>query len=412
MYDSEFSFTRDNVLGPEYDATNWWFYGNRIRNAHAWFSFDGLYGGRWYLYDNVGWFDDKPSRECAVNGECKRWQERSPHCAPTCTTAGASSSSGPTAAMRRARSTSSTTAGICGRASSGRASRLHWPLGQRHRLLPARGLSRRPLRVLKPFFNGFLWDSDNYAFNHDLSNHPDFTAGLRAQDYRVSGISVSPSQPLFSDAAHGDFSLVEGSPGRGAGCIIDEDERGLLECRDPLPPVRGPDIGAPAAGAAGPAVDFLFYDGGLYPEPPRIVRADLPRPESTATDEGARLRIVFSTPIRLMASDLRVDFDYGDASSVPYAPTLCQYSGRTLTCPSQRRAADRPAPTCSLCRTPSSARPACWRRPGAACRMQSDWCGNARKAGFCTAVGRARASHFPALRTKSALGACRAAMLR
>ena len=79
-------------------------------------------------------------------------------------------------------------------------------------------------------------------------------------------------------------------------------------------------------------MDFLFYDGGLYPEPPRIVRADLPRPESTATDEGARLRIVFSTPIRLMASDLRVDFDYGDA-----APSLssdaCQYSGRTLTCP-------------------------------------------------------------------------------
>jgi len=171
---------------------------------------------------------------------------------------------------------------------------------------------------------------------------------------------VPPSQPLFFDAAHGDLSLVAGSPGRRAGCIIDEDERGLLECRDPQPPATAPDIGAPEASVPGPAVDFIFYDGGLYPEPPRIVRADLPRPESTAAEAGTRLRIVFSIPIRLTASDLRVNFDYGDAAPSTTSDA-CRSSGRTLTC--------RSAPCCRpprsdvfSCRTSSSDRPAC-RRP-------------------------------------------------
>jgi hypothetical protein len=336
VYNNDFSFTRDNVLEPEFDATNWWFYGNRIRNAHAWFSFDGLWGGRWYVYDNVGWFDDKPGRECGDNGACKHWAEQHPTAPEQCTDLHDGGrvfkfrpdglyAPGPLYIFNNSWYL---------RASLIKDGRLgyigHWDNAIafcRPEDYPD-GLCEGS----KPFFNGFLWDSDNYAFNHDLSNHPDFTAGLRAQGYRVSGISVPSSQPLFSDAAHGDFSLVKGSPGRGAGCIIDEDERGLLECRDPQAPATGPDIGAPEAAAPGPAVDFIFYDGGLYPEPPRIVRADLPRPESTATDAGTRLRIVFSTPIRLMASDLRANFDYGDA-----APSLtsdaCQYSGRTLTCP-------------------------------------------------------------------------------
>jgi hypothetical protein len=45
-------------------AINWWIAHNRIYNAHAWFSLDGVGGGPIYIFGNVGWFDDKPSREC------------------------------------------------------------------------------------------------------------------------------------------------------------------------------------------------------------------------------------------------------------------------------------------------------------------------------------------------------------
>ena len=329
VYDNEFSFTRDNVLEPEYDATNWWFHGNRIRNAHAWFSFDGLYGGRWYLYDNVGWFDDKPSRECAVNGECRKWQLRNPELCSDLHDGGrvfkfrpdGRYAPGPLYIFNNSWYLRSSVI------KDGRLGYIgHWD--------NAIGFCRPEdypdglCDVDKPFFNGFLWDNDNYAFGPDLSNHPDFPTKLRAQGYRVAGISVPPSQPLFVDGAHGNLALVENSPGRGAGCIVSEDERGLLECRDPPQPGAGPDIGAPSEGASGPAVDFVFYDGGLYPEPPRIVRVDLPgqvKPE-------APLRIVFSVPITLMASDVRVDIGFGDAAD-PTTSDSCAASGRTLTCP-------------------------------------------------------------------------------
>jgi len=333
VYDNDFSFTRDNVLEPEYDATNWWFHDNRIRNAHAWFSFDGLYGGRWYLYDNVGWFDDKPSRECATSGECRKWQEKNPELCADLHDGGrvfkfrpdGRYAPGPLYIFNNSWYLRSSVI------KDGRLGYIgHW--NNAIAFCRPEDYPDGLCEGAKPFFNGFIWDNDNYSFSHDLSNHPDFPTGLRAQGYRVSGISVSPSKPLFFDAAHGDFSLVPGSPGREAGCIVEEDERGLLECLDPPTQAVDPDIGAPEDGAPGPAVDFIFYDGGLYPEPPRIVRADLPDPESATSDAGARLRVVFSTPILLMGSDLHVDLDYGDAAP-PVTTDACGFRGNALTCP-------------------------------------------------------------------------------
>ena len=66
------------MVEPEFDATNWWVHGNVVRNAHAWFSFDGPHGGYWYLYNNAGWFDDKPSRECRDFEACRLWRQRLP----------------------------------------------------------------------------------------------------------------------------------------------------------------------------------------------------------------------------------------------------------------------------------------------------------------------------------------------
>ncbi len=64
IYDNDFQFIRDNPVEPEDQAVNWWIYHNRIYNGHGWISLDGVGGGPMYIYGNVGWFDDKPSRSC------------------------------------------------------------------------------------------------------------------------------------------------------------------------------------------------------------------------------------------------------------------------------------------------------------------------------------------------------------
>jgi hypothetical protein len=331
VYDNDFSFTRDNVLEPEFDATNWWFYGNRIRNAHAWFSFDGLWGGRWYVYNNVGWFDDKPSRECQASGECKRWQDKDPELCADLHDGGrvfkfrpdGRYAPGPLYVFNNSWYLRSSLI------KDGRIGYIgHW--NNAIAFCRPEDYPDGLCEGAKPFFNGFLWDTDNYSFKHDMSNHPDFPTGLRASGYRVNGIGVPPAQPLFDDAAQGDFILADHSPGRGAGCIVVEDDRGLLECDDPLPQSQAPDVGAPSDGARPPGVDFVNYDGGLYVDPPRIVRVELPTDQPGAF-APTRLRVVFSTPVALMASDIRAEIDYADEQSISSEP--CAAGGRTLTCP-------------------------------------------------------------------------------
>jgi hypothetical protein len=328
VYDNEFSFIRDNVLEPEFDATNWWFHGNRIRNAHAWFSFDGLWGGRWYLYDNVGWFDDKPSRMCIVNGACEKWQIKDPARCGDLHDGGrvfkfrpdGRYAPGPLYVFNNSWYLRSSLI------KDGRLGYIgHWD--NAIAFCRPEDYPDGLCDDAKPFFNGFLWDNDNYAFRSDLSNHPDFPAALRAHGYRVSGISVPPSQPLFVDAAHGDFTLVDGSPGRGAGCVVVEDERGLLECHDPREKTPGPDIGAPEGGSPEPAVNFVSYDGGLYADPPRIIHVDLPK----ASGSTNALRIVFSVRIVPTGSEVRAEFDYGaDYPALLSGP--CRSVERALTC--------------------------------------------------------------------------------
>jgi hypothetical protein len=74
-------------------------------------------------------------------------------------------------------------------------------------------------------------------------------------------------------------------------------------------------------------VSFLHYETGLYKEAPRIVGAGLPE----STGEGPpSLRLAFSVPVVLMASDLRAELDYGgDVGTLSSEP--CQASGRFVT---------------------------------------------------------------------------------
>lgn len=55
-----FTHIRDNAIESEFQATNWWVYGNRIHNCHKWFAFENSRGGFWYVFSNTGWFDSKP----------------------------------------------------------------------------------------------------------------------------------------------------------------------------------------------------------------------------------------------------------------------------------------------------------------------------------------------------------------
>lgn len=60
IYANRFHDVRDNPVEPERTAVNWYVTGNRIANAHAWFSLDAVAGGFWYFCGNTGFFNDKP----------------------------------------------------------------------------------------------------------------------------------------------------------------------------------------------------------------------------------------------------------------------------------------------------------------------------------------------------------------
>lgn len=56
IYDNDFERIRDNPIEPEGFAFNWHIRHNRLTDCHSWFSFDGVGGGYWYFYGNVGSF--------------------------------------------------------------------------------------------------------------------------------------------------------------------------------------------------------------------------------------------------------------------------------------------------------------------------------------------------------------------
>jgi hypothetical protein len=60
IYGNTFNYIRDNVIEPEFAASNWWIYHNRIFNCHKWISFEMKRSGYFYVFGNIGWFDSLP----------------------------------------------------------------------------------------------------------------------------------------------------------------------------------------------------------------------------------------------------------------------------------------------------------------------------------------------------------------
>jgi hypothetical protein len=59
IYGNDFIRIRDNPIEPEAYALDWHVRHNRLRDCHSWFSVDGVAGGYWYFYGNIGWFTSR-----------------------------------------------------------------------------------------------------------------------------------------------------------------------------------------------------------------------------------------------------------------------------------------------------------------------------------------------------------------
>jgi hypothetical protein len=327
IYDNDFQFNRDNPVEPEDQAINWWIHHNRIYNSHGWFSLDGVGGGPVYIWGNVGWFDDKPARECIpavwaadrtlqANGtyqptsenECSHsrtgkviklgegetgleepiyvfnnsWYVRAPvvdggvakfrawnnatlFCDPNVIAPGMC-----VADYRTEQN--------CVQASPGAGDGVpnRFPLG----------LDRVP-------FVDCFGISPGDRGSHGISNHPDYPDRLAELGYPVSGIHGDPG---FVNATIGDFRLRSDSLARGNGCTVVRAADGSLACpeSDAKP---APDIGAFQNDALVEGPDYLHRGD----ERPRLMKA------TWRTDAGSvRLEIAFSAPMRVATSGTRI----------------------------------------------------------------------------------------------------------
>ena len=101
--DNVFAYVRDNPIEPERRATNWRVSRNRFFNSYAWLSLDGVNGGPFYVWANIGWHDasrdslpgqgcvdgskwlsgrrwDFAERDMAKNPKPVDWRDHDPFC--------------------------------------------------------------------------------------------------------------------------------------------------------------------------------------------------------------------------------------------------------------------------------------------------------------------------------------------
>ena len=321
IYENEFHFIRDNVVEPEFDATNWWIHDNVIHNAHAWFSFDGLYGGQFYVYNNTGYFDEKPSANC--DDRCRTWRDRNPALCGDLHNGGR---------VLKFRKTAETLPGPVYvfnnswylRASIAKAGGVG-ALGHWNNAIEfcRRADHENGACSSKPFFRDFAWKPE-YDFRFDLSNHPDFPEKLQADGYAVRGVQVPWPNKVFAAPTEGDFTLVTPVDER-AGCFVTIEPSGAATC-DPDRDDR-PDIGA-VQPTEKRTVFFRTLERNPYKENPRIVHVDWP---ALRQSDGSRVvRVVFSVPLAEADEVLSILVSWSNGHQVVSEP--CAPSGNILRC--------------------------------------------------------------------------------
>ncbi|WP_372369237.1 hypothetical protein [Candidatus Uabimicrobium sp. HlEnr_7] len=60
VYANKFEYIRDNPVEPEGSASNWWIHHNKFYNCYALLSFTEVAGENWFVFRNIGWWDEAP----------------------------------------------------------------------------------------------------------------------------------------------------------------------------------------------------------------------------------------------------------------------------------------------------------------------------------------------------------------
>ncbi len=300
-----FDYIRDNPIEPEGYGGNWWVHHNRIHNAHAWFSLNGVYGGPHFIFANTGWFDDAPGRSC-VDSE---WVlDTNPAGVPTTDKDCAGHRLGkvlklgnglglPTYIFHNSWHLRSPLAG------GGRSGTLrHW----NNAIEFCESEPGDEVCLAVPFFSEIDGDSfdgakithsnyriDDHEFRNDMSNHVDFPKRLTDAGYFVQG--RFESELRFANSSRGNFRLSPGSPLKDTGCVLKWVAAHRLTCHE-TPPGPFPDIGAFQGGRLLDGPSFRHWDppgapDTPYVERPRVVRIDWPAADAEP------LTISFSVPI-------------------------------------------------------------------------------------------------------------------
>jgi hypothetical protein len=319
IYDNDFQFVRDNPVEPEDEATNWWVFHNRIYNAHGWFSLDGVGGGPVYIFGNVGWFDDKPSRRCIQRDWAgdRTLQARGSY-APTSENECSRSRTGkvvklgpgpielkePIYAFNNSWYVRAPVVdgGTTKFRAWNNASLFCEPNVAAPGMCVAEFNTEKSCVQSMPdgttlYANRFPVDLDRVPFvdcfatspgdeaSHSISNHPDFPDKLVEAGYPLGGLHGDPG---FINAAAGNFRLRPDSLARGKGCLVARVQDGSLTC-GPSGTTVAPDIGAYQGDVLVEGPDYLYRGD----EQPRVMKT------TWRTNGGApRLEIAFSTVIQ------------------------------------------------------------------------------------------------------------------
>jgi hypothetical protein len=321
IYDNTMLRTRDNPVEPEGFSTNWWVHHNRIHNAHAWFSLDGVGGGFWYYFANTGWITDKPGSMLDPNrgGKVYKYDPEGPY--PTKPTFFFNNSY----SLYNSLIKEGITAHLL-HCNNAVLFRDEMPLlAPQHEGVPC----QMPEAVRRPFPDGnygndrFLgqgfmpdgWDP-TITFDSDLTNLP---WPPKVVDNAQEKNGVCDPKAAFADPNQGDLHLAGGPP---KGCPV------TLKAGQDWPAAEdwtsGPDTPMGAYGDDaelfdGPAFAFLEpkVPQGGYTEMPRLVRLEVLKDRAVLT---------FSTPLA-GPGPVRVRLKLGTEKLWVEAPL----AGRTLT---------------------------------------------------------------------------------
>ena len=267
VYDNTFEYIRDNPVEPEGSASNWRIHHNRFYNCYALLSFTEVAGEKWFVFRNIGWWDEEPGKngghsrgkiyKFATSGPYPRgafwafhnsWYSRSPLIM-----------GGTTRNFRHYNNAIFYT--------------------QQVKMIETNSDANEIFPILHP----------SYQLDYNIANIP-YPQDILQNKHEQHSINADPK---FVDAARGNFALQNNSPAIDAGKVLHiEDWHSVFDG-------SAPDMGAfeKDKWLPGPAFSFMAEK---YQERPRIVRVEW---------QNNDLQIWFSVPMVEQKVQIRIGKD-------------------------------------------------------------------------------------------------------